>query len=202
MTGQSRSLNYHATGVMNWRHDGSRYEASLVVSAFLIGSRSLESVGDITVDGLAPTRFADKGRSELAAHFQADKGKITFSANTPDAPWQRGAQDRLSVFFQLASLMAGQPEGFAPGTKIPIYTAGQRAVDTWTFRVAGRDALQLPIGAVSAVKLTRDARHEFDQSVEVWFAPSLAYWPVRIKVTQNNGDHIDQQLASSDPALK
>ena len=199
MTGLSRGLTYHANGVMVWRQDGSRYDASLVVSAFLIGSRSLESTGDITPDGLAPKRFADKSRSELAAHFQADKGKITFSANTPDAPWQRGAQDRLSVFFQLASLLAGEPAGFPLGTKIPLYTVGQRDVDTWTFSVAGPDELQLPYGPVSAIKLIRDARKEFDQSVEVWFAPALGHLPVRIKLTQNNGDYIDQQLSSSGP---
>jgi hypothetical protein len=199
MTGLSRSLTYHATGVMTWLQDGSHYEANMVVSAFLIGSRSLNSVGDITVDGLAPKRFADKGRSELAAHFQADKGKITFSANTPDAPWKRGAQDRLSVFFQLASLLAGQPEGFPLGTKFPIYTAGQRDVDTWTFSVTGSEVLNLPHSAVQAIKLTRDPRQEFDQLVEVWFAPTLGYWPVRIKITQSSGDYIDQQLSSSGP---
>ena len=199
MTGLSRGLTYHATGVMTWLHDGSHYDANMVVSAFLIGSRSLSSVGDITADGLAPKRFADRFRSEQAAHFQADKGKITFSANTPDAPWQRGAQDRLSVFFQLASLLAGQAESFPPGTKIPMYTAGQRDVDTWTFSVAGHEELNLPHGIVTAIKLTRDPRQAFDQRVEAWFAPSLAYWPVRIKVTQQSGDYIDQQLSSSGP---
>jgi len=197
MTGLSRSLTYHASGVMTWQQDGNRYEASMVVSAFLIGSRTLNSVGDITADGLAPKRFSDKGRNELAAHFQADKGTVSFSANTPDAPWKRGAQDRLSVFLQLASLLAGQPESFALGTKIPIYTVGSRDVDTWTFSVGGEETLELPIGTVTAIKLTRDPRREFDQRVEAWFAPSLGYWPVRMKVTQHGGDYIDQQLSSS-----
>jgi hypothetical protein len=197
MIGLSRGLTYHATGMMTWLQDGSRYEATMVVSAFLIGSRSLTSVGDITVDGLAPKRFADKFRSEQAAHFQADKGKITFSANTPDAPWKRGGQDRLSVFFQLASLLAGQPDGFPPGTKIPMYTAGQRDADTWTFSVAGNEELNLPHGSVMATKLTRDPRQTFDQRVEAWFAPTLGYLPVRIKVTQHEGDYIDQQLSRS-----
>jgi hypothetical protein len=199
MTGLSGGFTYHATGVMTWLQDGSRYDANMLVSAFLIGTRSLSSVGDITADGLAPKRFADKFRNELAAHFQADQGKITFSANTPDAPWKRGAQDRLSVFFQLASLLAGQPDGFPLGTKIPIYTAGQKDADTWTFSVAGPEELTLPQGTVTAIKLTRDPRQAFDQRVEAWFAPSLAYWPVRIKVTQQSGDYIDQQLSSSGP---
>jgi hypothetical protein len=169
----------------------------MVVSAFLIGSRALESRGSITSDGLAPMLFADKGRTERTATFLADQGIIRFSAKTPDAPWQRGAQDRLSVFFQLASLLAGQPDTFAPGTTIPTYTVGARDADTWTFTVGKAETLDLPIGAVSAIKLTRDLRRERDQRVEAWFAPSLGYWPVRMKITQYDGDYIDQILSSS-----
>jgi hypothetical protein len=199
MTGLASGLTYHASGVMTWQQDGSSYEASMVVSAFLLGSRALESRGSITADGLAPTLFADKGRDQRTATFQADKGTISFSVNTPEAPWKRGAQDRVSVFFQLASLLAGQPNGFPAGTKIPIYTVGPRDVDTWTFTVAGEETLDLPIGTVSAIKLTRDPRREQDQRVEAWFAPSLGYWPVRSKVTQHGSDYIDQQLSSSGP---
>ena len=171
----------------------------MVVSAFLIGSRTMASRGEITADGLAPTLFADKGRNPRTATFQADKGRISFSANTPEAPWKRGAQDRVTVFFQLASLLAGQPNDFPPGSKIPIYTVGPRDADTWTFTVGDEEVLDLPMGAVSAIKLTRDTRREQDQRVEAWFAPSLDFWPVRMKITQTGGDYIDQQLSSSEP---
>lgn len=199
MTGLSGGLNYHASGVMTWLQDGSRYEARMVISAFLIGSRAMESRGEITADGLAPTLFADKGRNPRTAKFQADKGTINFSANTTEAPWKRGAQDRVTVFFQLASLLAGQPNGFPPGSKIPIYTVGPRAADTWTFTAGDEEVLNLPMGTVSAVKLTRDSQRESDQRIEAWFAPSLDFWPVRITITQPGGDYIDQQLSSSGP---
>jgi hypothetical protein len=199
MTGLSGGLNYHASGVMTWLQDGSRYEARMVISAFLIGSRAMESQGKITADGLAPTLFTDKGRNPRTATFQADKGTINFSANTAEAPWKRGAQDRVTVFFQLASLLAGQPNGFPPGSKIPLYTVGPRDADTWTFTVGDEEVLDLPMGTVSAVKLTRDSRRESDQRIEAWFAPSLDFWPVRITITQAGGDYIDQQLSSSEP---
>ncbi len=196
ITGQSRGLSYRASGVLDWQHDDKHYDARMVASVFLLGSRTLSSQGEVTADGLAPTRFADKSRSEHAAHFQPDKGKITFSANTPDAPWQRGAQDRLSVFFQLAGMLAGEPERLPPGTHIAVYTAGARSADVWTFVVDGNDDLKLPAGDIAAIKLTRPSRLDYDQTVELWFAPALSYWPVRIKVTQRNGDFVDQQLAS------
>lgn len=197
MTGLSRGLNYHANGELNWRREANRYESSMVVSAFLLGSRSMTSVGEVTADGLAPKRFGDKARNELAAHFDADKGKITFSANRPELPWQRGAQDRLSVFFQLAGLLAGQAGAVPTGTRIALYTVGPRDAETWTFIVETMDNLSLPVGEIKALRLTREPKREFDQKIETWFAPSMSYWPVRIKITQSNGDFVDQQLSGS-----
>lgn len=197
ITGQSRGLGYRASGLLDWQQDGKHYDARMVASVFFLGSRTLTSQGEVTADGLAPTRFADKARAEQAAHFQPDKGKITFSANTPDAPWQRGAQDRLSVFFQLSGMLAGQPERLTPGTHIPIYTAGARGADIWAFLVDGPENLKLPAGDMATLKLSRQSRMDYDQTVEIWFAPALSYWPVRIKVTQRNGDFVDQQLAST-----
>ena len=197
LTGLSRGLNYHANGELNWLREANRYESSMVVSAFLLGSRSMTSVGEVTADGLAPKRFGDKARNELAAHFDADKGKITFSANRPELPWQRGAQDRLSVFFQLAGLLAGQAGAVPTGTRIALYTVGPRDAETWTFIVETMDNLSLPVGEIKALRLTREPKREFDQKIETWFAPSMSYWPVRIKITQSNGDFVDQQLSGS-----
>ena len=197
MTGLSRGLNYHANGELNWLREANRYESSMVVSAFLLGSRSMTSVGEVTADGLAPKRFGDKARNELAAHFDADKGKITFSANRPELPWQRGAQDRLSVFFQLAGLLAGQAGAVPTGTRIAIYTVGPRDADTWTFVIEDIEKLSLPMGEIQALRLTREPKREFDQKIEAWFAPSMTYWPVRIKITQSNGDFVDQQLSGT-----
>jgi hypothetical protein len=197
MTGLSRGLNYHANGELNWLREANRYESSMVVSTFLLGSRSMTSVGEVTADGLAPKRFGDKARNELAAHFDADKGKITFSANRPELPWQRGAQDRLSVFFQLAGLLAGQAGAVPTGTRIAIYTVGPRDADTWTFVIEDIEKLSLPMGEIQALRLTREPKREFDQKIEAWFAPSMTYWPVRIKITQSNGDFLDQQLSGT-----
>ena len=199
MTGTSKGLNYYANAELVWRNSGSDYEAGMRVSAFLLGSRSMSSVGRITPGGLAPTRFSDKSRSEVAAHFEADKGKVTFSANTPDAPLLDGAQDRVSVFFQLGGILAasaGQQPPLGVGSSVTIYTVGPREADTWTFTVEAEEPLSLPAGDMSTLKLTRKPRREFDQKVEIWYAPSLAYLPVRNRITQANGDFVDQQLSS------
>jgi hypothetical protein len=198
MTGRSRNMDYSAFAELSWLQDGQSYDAKLVVSAFLVGSRSMSSSGHITADGLAPTRFLDKYRSERAAHFEADKGKISFSANTPDAPWLRGAQDRLSVFLQLGSLLAGDPASYPVGSKVSLYTAGPRDADTWIFTVEAEETLSLPAGEVPAIKLARKPQRDYDQTVEIWFAPSMEYLPVRSRITQQNGDFIDQKLRTAE----
>ena len=195
MTGTSKGLTYRADAELGWNNSGSQYEAYMKVSALFLGARSMTSAGQITASGLAPTRFADKFRSELAAHFQPEKGKITFSANTPDAPWIEGAQDRVSVFLQLSGMLAGKPDAFPIGSEISLYTVGPRDADTWTFTVEAEEKLNLLNGDVATIKLSRKPRREFDQKVEIWYAPSLGYLPVRNRITQSNGDFIDQQLS-------
>ena len=194
MTGQSKGLTYHAAAELVWRTSGGNYDAQMTVSAFLIGSRSLASIGKVSADGLAPTRFADKSRSEVAAHFEPEKGLITFSANTPSAPWIRGAQDRVTVFLQLGGMLAGNPAAFPAGSSIALYTVGPRSAEVWTFIVGSPDTISLPAGDMAALKLTRKSRGEYDQMLEIWLAPSLGYLPVRSKITQSNGDFVDQQM--------
>jgi hypothetical protein len=197
-TGHAKGMDYNASAELEWLQDGQSYDAKMVVSALFLGSRSMSSSGRISADGLAPTRFADKARSERAAHFQEDKGKISFSANTPDAPWRQGAQDRVSVFLQLASLLAGDPTKYPVGSTVALYTAGPTDADTWTFTVEAEEKLALPMGEVSALKLTRKPQRDFDQTLEVWFAPAMGYLPVRNRITQSNGDFVDQQLRSAE----
>ncbi len=72
----------------------------------------------MTAQGLQPERFGDRNRSERAAHFDYQRGRVTFSANTPKPPLALAHQDRLSVFIQLAGLLAATPDRFVPGTQL------------------------------------------------------------------------------------
>ena len=180
-----------------WLQDGQQYQARLEFRFLFRTLRSQTSTGRITPDGLAPDRFSDRRRSEVATHFQRDKGKISFSANTTEVPLLTGAQDRLSLFLQLASLMAGNPAAYPAGTVLNIQTAGPRDADTWALVVGDPETLQLPIGETAAVKLMRMPRRDYDQKVEVWLAPSLGYLPVRVRITEADGDMADQQLRAA-----
>ncbi|MBV7457179.1 DUF3108 domain-containing protein [Acidovorax sp. sif1233] len=197
VSGQAKKFAYNARAELLWQHDGSRYEARQEVSAFLVGSRIQRSVGAITAQGLLPEKFSDKSRSEQAAHFDHAKGRVTFSANTPEAAVGPGAQDRLSLFIQLGAMLAADPGRFVPGTQVTITTVSARTADRWTFTVEGPETLDLPAGPTPALKLLRLPRKDYDQKAELWVAPALNYLPVRIKLTQANGDFADLLLRST-----
>jgi len=197
VSGQAKKFAYSARAELLWQHDGSRYQARQEVSAFLVGSRSQNSVGQISAQGLLPERFSDRARSEQAAHFDYTKGRVTFSANTPEAPVGPGAQDRLSVFIQLGALLAADPGRFVPGTQVTLTAVSARSADRWTFSVEAPETLDLPAGATATLKLQRLPRKDYDQKAELWVAPALGYLPVRIRLTQANGDFADLQLRSS-----
>jgi hypothetical protein len=194
--GHTRHLNYNAWAELLWQQDGQRYDARLEVGAFLLGSRVQTSSGLLGAEGLMPLRFGDKSRSELAAHFQRDKNIISFSTNTPDVPLLKGAQDRLSVVLQLGALLAADPIRYPPGTMLSFQTVSQREAEVWQFVVEKEELLSLPYGDVPSLKLNRNPRKEFDQRIELWFAPGLDYLPVRLRITNANGDSVDQLLRS------
>ena len=191
--GEVKGFPYHVNGDLQWAQDGKTYDARMEISHVLLGSRVQTSTGQLTSHGLEPTRFGDKVRSEVAAHFDYEKNKVTFSANTPDVPLLAGAQDQLSVFMQLAAMFGADPRGFPQGSTLPFQAVGPRSAESWVFTVGATETLQMPGGDVAAMRLWRDPSGEYDPKVEVWLAADVGFLPVRIRLTQPNGDYVDQQ---------
>ena len=198
VTGQSRGQTWTTAGQLLWRHDGSQYEAELSYPAPALRSRSQRSTGRITAQGLEPLRFSDRSRSERATHFQRDSGTLVFSSNAPQLPLQPGVQDRLSVFLQIAAMVAAAPAKFTAGTVLSVQTAGTRDAQPWLFTVEGDEELQLPGGTLPTRKLLRVPVGDYDTRVEMWLGTGMDYVPVRIRLTQANGDYVDQQWSSTD----
>ena len=196
--GRKDSLSYSARAELLWLHDGKNYDARLEVSAFLIGSRIRTSTGSLMSEGLEPLRFADRFRTEVAAHFVKSRKIVTFSANTPETDWVPGMQDQLSVFMQIGGMLAAAPLKYPTGTTLTFETVGPRSQETWVFGVEAEETLNLPGGEVKAIKLVRAPRLQYDQTAELWLAPQVGYLPVRIKITERNGDFVDQQWRSTE----
>ena len=195
--GKQRGFPYGANGELQWLHDDNTYSARLSISHFLLGARVQTSKGALTPQGLEPLRFGDKFRSEVAAHFEREKGKVSFSANTPDATLTPGAQDQLSVFLQLAAMLAGAPDDYPAGTTLPFQAVGPRSSANWTFTVGAIEKLTLPGGEVSALRLWREPTEQYEPKGEIWLAPAMDYLPVRIRLSKSEDEFSDMQWSET-----
>ncbi len=192
ITGQVKGRNVFAEGLFEWTTVDGRYDASLAVRMVLFGTRTQTSSGRIGPQGLMPDRFGERQRDEAATHFDYEGQRVRFSRNRPDAPLLPGTQDRLSVILQLATQL--QAQLVEAGQSIAVPVASSRAVDVWVWSVGDLETVDLPNGPLAARHLLRAALHERDNTVELWMAPNLQHLPVRIRITQSNGDWLDQRL--------
>ena len=187
-------------GELAWSQDGRAYEADLTLRFLFKTLRRQHSQGAIGPTGIEPARFSDTRKVEVASHFVRDRGEVVFSNNAPTVALLPGAQDRLSVMLQLGALLAGDPARYPEDGAIAVQTVGPRDADIWLFKVGPEERLTLPMGDVVARRLTRNARQPFDDTVELWLAPALGHLPVRIRLTQPNGDFADMQLREAPPS--
>ena len=191
------STSYSGTAELLWQREGNTYTSQLVVRKFGLPLQTWTSQGAVGPQGLEPQRFISKrlGSDTISASFLRPQGTIRFSANTPDAPLEADAQDQLSVFMQLASLLA--TERTSPGQKLIFQAVGDRYAERWSFQVGAPESIKLPGGSFSAIKLTHEPTADRSQKLELWYVPSMGYLPLRIRITESNGDFLDLLWASS-----
>lgn len=185
---------------LEWQHDGTQYKINLTASYFGISMFEQTSVGQMSPQGLLPSRFGDKraGKSEVAAHLNHDAGVIIFSANTAQAPLLAGAQDRVSLIVQIAGLLAADPARYTPSTSFHMQTVSANLAEPWLFTVNELESITLPTGQeIFALHVTRNPRREYDQKVELWFAPDRSYTPIRFRFTETNGDYVDALISEA-----
>lgn len=194
-TSISKGKTYNGTAQLEWSTDGRQYEARLTVRVLVFTVLSQSSKGQLNAKGLVPDRFTDQRRSsERAAHFDREGQRLRFSNNAPDAQLLPGAQDRLSVNFQLSALFNARPEAYTEGKALRLPVSGVDTSEVWLFQVGPVASETLPAGEVQTVRLTRSPRKEYDRKVEVWLMPAYAHLPGRIRITEPNGDYLDMVL--------
>ena len=197
--GKIKSFPYKTKAQLDWLPSGNRYEASQELQVPLVGVRRQSSTGSIGPQGLLPEIFMDRGRKEYSTTFDASAGSIRFSRGSEPATWVSGTQDRMSVFFQVAGMIAAATHRYPPGTQIMVQAASSNRVAPWTFTVRGTETLQLPAGKLSALKLEHQSESGLEDGLQaaLWLAPSLQYLPVRIRMLEDGGrDALDLKLQS------
>lgn len=192
------SIPINGDAVVQWRQGDGKYSIHTESHAGLFGKIvENQSEGAVDAYGLAPATFTEKrARKEpTTASFKRDAKTITFSSGDESYPIKGGEQDRTSAPWQLLSIARGAPEKFTPGSEWAFFVAGRRDAEPWVFKVVGREPVQTGAGQVDAVHFTKSPpKGNQGQHVDLWLAPSLDWYPVRILFVEDDGDTVDQLL--------
>ena len=96
------------------------------------------------------------------------------------------------MIWQLAGIGRAESENFQAGKEIAVFLAGVRDGEMWNFRVVGLEQIDIASGKISAWHITRTPRPgSYDQGLEIWLAPQQEWYPVKLRYTETNGDHLD-----------
>jgi len=191
----------HGNAVVQWVRAGTRYQVHLDVTigpgfAPLI-TRRMTSDGDLGESGLVPRRYDEATRLPFQAPrrvtVQFTPGQVVLGNGTVrDAP--EGVQDAASQFVQLTWMFTTNPKLLRVGHAIALPLALPRRVDRWLYDVIDEERLTTPVGTLDTFHLKprrADDRPRGELSAEVWFAPTLQYLPVRIRIQQDADTFID-----------
>jgi hypothetical protein len=177
---------------MTWHTDGGHYQASVQAGLSLIVTRlnllTSRSEGEIDDYGIAPLKSTEKRarRAETATHFNRDAGTITFSSSEASFPLMVGAQDQVTVPFQLGGIGRADVNQF--GSDIDIQVADSRDATINRFQLVGEEELDTKTGKIVTWHLSRPAKPgSYSSRLEIWLAPGINWYPMQIRVTEGNG---------------
>lgn len=201
VTALREGSNWHGSGRFLWQTDGERYQISGEASVTIllrITVLNFRSEGRINQSGIAPDRYSETPWRKQTAltWFDRGAGKISFSASGASWPVEGGEQDRASIAWQLAALGRADGSRFTPGGELEIVVAGARSADRWRFRMVGLEEVETPHGRHLAWHLHREARGRRDQGIDIWLAPQLEWYPVRLRHNYANGEFLDMTLSA------
>lgn len=191
----------HGTARVQWVRAGPRYQVHLDVE---IGPsfapllwRRMTSDGELGESGLVPQRYDEATRLPFQSPRRVTvlfgPGQVTLSNGaTREVP--AAVQDTASQFVQLTWLFTTRPELLRVGNTIEMPLALPRRVDRWFYDVVAEERLATPVGELGTFHLKprrAERRPRGELSAEVWFAPTLQYLPVRIRIEQDPETYVD-----------
>jgi hypothetical protein len=175
----------HGSAKVEWLRDGDRYQTRIDIDLGLV-SMVMTSQGQVRDKELVPAAYEESRLGKRRTVLLQDKIVLSDGSQVPRP---EGVQDTASQFVELSHLFASGQLPLEIGRSVSFWMARPGGLDYWTYDVADKEMLQTPqLGAVEAFHLKPRplANPRGNITAEIWFAPSLQYLPVRIRV--NSGD--------------
>jgi hypothetical protein len=198
VSARQKGFNLDGDGLVQWRNRDGKYTLAIQLSAGMFGKlHEQSSEGTVSEQGLAPATFYEKRfrKEPSTTRFDSATRQVVYSGDAAPTPLKGGEQDRASAQWQLVSMARSAPAKFIPGSEWKFTVAGRRDAETWTFRVVGQEPVKTGMGDVLAVHLVKAPPADSkEQSVDLWLAPSLEWYPVRLRFVDADGEFVDQRL--------
>jgi hypothetical protein len=183
-----------------WSHDGKAYTLNSVtettgIAAMIRPARVMQSSeGEVGLDGMRPRVFRTEknGVAGDTANFDWTEMTISLSGGAQrEVKLRAGAQDMLSLFYQLSALYPWVPREI---NEIMIATG--RKFERYTFKVQGEETLPTKFGELRVLHLRTDG--DGGEAIDIWAGLDLQNLPVKIRYTDRQGETFDQNAEDID----
>lgn len=174
-----------------WQRQAQRYQVQVLLKPFPFVSYSFNSQGVVGEQGLGPQHYWEQLSRKREVVFDDTLLRLQNGQQLPRPP---EVQDTASQFVQLAQRFATGQDKLEAGASVKLWLARPAGVDLWTYDIGPPETLQTRFyGALLAYPLTPRplANPRGTISAKIWFAPTLQYLPVRVRVSLDEGTYVD-----------
>ncbi len=177
---------------MQWQRQQANYQARIEIEVSPFVSLAMTSQGEVTAQGLSPRAYEEQRRSGVRSVRLADDAVVLGDGRRLPRPDR--VQDTASQFVELSHRFASGQERLEVGRSVDVWLARPGGVDLWTYDIVERQVLRSQeLGAIESfhLKPRAIANPRGNIAAEMWFAPSLQYLPVRIRVNMGPDTYVD-----------
>ena len=191
LTGSARVQWQHVPGP-DGKPESRRYQVRLDMSLSSIVVASMTSQGKITEAGLQPEVY-EENLPGAVRRVDFEDTQIRFNNGRMDVR-PTTVQDTASQFVDLSHRFATGVDTLKAGAEVRVWLARPGGLDFWTYDVLAPEILQTPtMGPIEAFQLKPRplANPRGPIIAEMWFAPSLQYLPVRVRIALGGDNFVD-----------
>jgi hypothetical protein len=184
---------------VQWQREKNRYQVRVDLSLALLVNMSMTSQGEVTEAGLIPQAYQEE-LFGMVRRVAFESGQVKFNdGDLREAP--EAVQDTASQLVELSHRFSTGREPLKVGAEVKIWLARPKGMDMWTYDVVGEEMLETPLyGTVQTFRLQPRpiAKPRGPIKAEIWFAPSLHYLPVRVRISGSGDKFMDLMVERID----